>query len=72
MKIFKIIVWIILVILVISLFATFIESNYCHYLTTTPPPYLPVDYIKTGVVCKINSIISIPGVALTLLWQLIF
>jgi hypothetical protein len=72
MKIFKIIIWIILAVIIISFVATFVESNYCHYLTTTPPPGSPVDYIKTNILCRVNSNVALPGIALTLLWQLIF
>lgn len=63
---------ILFVILSISLIAATVEINYCHYLTTTPPPYSPPDYIKTGTLCSVNSNVAIPGIALILLWQAIF
>jgi hypothetical protein len=33
-----------------------IESNYCHTLTTTPPPGFSAEYIKTNTFCRWNSL----------------
>jgi hypothetical protein len=63
---------ILLVILAISLFAAAVEINYCHSLTTTPPPYSSLDYIKTGTLCSVNGTVAVPGIALILLWKIIF
>ena len=68
----KIICIIILIILGISLIASAIEINYCHFYTTTPPSYSPPDYIKTGTLCQINSDVAIPGIAIILMWNAIF
>ena len=63
---------VVLTILVVSLISVAIEINYCHYLTTTPPPYSPPDYIKTATLCDVNSNVAIPGIAIILLWKAIF
>ena len=63
---------VLLVILGISLISAGVEINYCHSWTTTPPPYSPPDYTKTGTLCSFNSTVAIPGIALILLWQAIF
>jgi hypothetical protein len=46
----------IIILTVLLTIAGLIESNYCHYLTTTPPPGASADYIKTSTLCKLNSL----------------
>ena len=57
---------IILIFVSISLVAFVVEVNYCHYDTTTPPFGAPPDYINTGALCQLNSIILLPGIAIGL------
>lgn len=72
MKIWKIIVLLLLLLVIISSIAAVVEINYCHILTTTPPPNSPLDYTKTGTLCKVNAQIAIPGIAIILLFKAIF
>lgn len=65
----KIIIFIVLLILIISFISSQIETNYCHYLTTTPPIDSPLNYIKPGIWCEINSYIAVPGIILHLTWK---
>jgi len=58
-----------LVILGVSLISAAVEINYCHQWTTTPPPYSSSDYIKTGTLCRFNSTVAIPGMAVILAWE---
>lgn len=56
---------IILITLIIFLsISGLVESNYCHYLTTTPPFGSSKDYIKTNTFCRLNSLPGIAGSAL--------
>lgn len=55
--------------LAISLIGLTLEMNYCHSWTTTPPPGSPSDYIKTGVLCDVDSVVAIPGIILFLAWK---
>jgi hypothetical protein len=63
---------IILLILFLSFLALALELNYCHYLTTSAPPNSPPDYIKTGTLCRVNSIVVLPSYLVIALWSVIF
>lgn len=49
------------ILIVFLLITGLIERNYCHYLTTTPPPGASTDYIKTNIFCRLNSLPGVVG-----------
>lgn len=51
----KVLVTIITLVVLLTI-SGLIEGEYCHHLTTTPPPGAAADYIKNGTFCRLNSL----------------
>ncbi|KKS25942.1 MAG: hypothetical protein UU87_C0006G0003 [Parcubacteria group bacterium GW2011_GWA2_42_11] len=54
-----------IIIIILLLVAGYLESSYCHYWTTVPPPGIAEDkYINNSKLCKWNAYPGLVGVLL--------
>ncbi len=54
--------------IILSLIAAYIESSYCHFLTTNAPfGFETEDYIKHNLFCEVNSYVALPTLLLLIM-----